>query len=515
MRFPLPAQMDRREAEKRDEALIQEFTARLQQRERVPEYDALVKSFVGEPNLQALEKLERFLREHGTLDISTETRPWKDTDGEVREVTITRATKTTMWPMGTNYWVKDNVMIAYALIQAEQVELGRELLLSALTLMSSVAQLKRFRTVITNSDPAVWDSQNNWPHIFFEIEDNLNVARPVSWAHKQIAWQALACRTLELLERGLIAWEDLTEKHKQFLSMIVPFLAKIRFWEHENSSCWEEIPARRSSALAWDVATLRRLQRAAQDKRCAFLWQSEFAPNNFHQTCAALITQGLSALTRQLPFEAPLYEKESPRFREADALLLYLFMTDMPLTQEQEEQILAQVRRLEDPVSGGILRYHNDTYQRQGYFRNTVVYDLKQIMGAPSGNASGDAAFTSRTQLLSSGRQAAWVHPIWQLSWLMGKRYHETSQERYWHMQRAYFERGLKSVTGHHEVSLSEGEDGYFQVISLPSLRITEAYLTDVGSDGKEYIFPSPHTPLNWAIGEAIYAFAMMKKSLK
>jgi hypothetical protein len=43
---------------------------------------------------------------------------------------------------------------------------------------------------------------------------------------------------------------------------------------------------------------------------------------------------------------------------------------------------------------------------------------------------------------------------------------------------------------------------------------MTECYISEKSSAGKVLVFPSPHTPLNWAVAEMFNAFGIRREVL-
>lgn len=469
-------------------------------------FEPLVTAFEAEPSARQLSALASFLEEAGAFSIPIETRDWPDSSGKIQSVSITRAAHTPMWPMGTHWWARDNTLIAVRFIEAGQltgdtgkVALGKRLLLSALTIMSSRAQLKRFENIISSRDPAFRNNPHNWPHIFLEIAGNLNAAKVEPWAHKQDAWQMLAYYTLMFLEAGVLTEADLTDNHRSFFKLLAPFLATVEYWHQESSGSWEEITAVRTSVLAWETLLLAALERHG------------------YAVEPGLLDKGIASVMRQLPYESPGYPTNSPRYREADAALIYLLQLEYPhfladrlgrgrtWADKLEQQILEQIRRLDDLVSGGIRRYQGDSYQRVSFFRNTTAQKLQALYGKPSGDASGEEHFTGRDKVVPAGREAAWTHFVWQLAaW-------SARHKEYRALHQEYLHRGLRLLTGDREISVAQRADGGMKIINLPSLRFPECYITEILTDGSELVFPSPHTPLNWAVAEAATAFAQLR----
>lgn len=489
---------------KQDEALARELSRRVARRQGL---DGL-RPYISTPAFgnEDIVHLENLLGEQGALQLETQQVLWRDVDGEERNVKVLRAAHTDMWPMGTNWWARDNVLIASRLLESGQDSLGKELLLSVLTILSSQSQLQRMR-------------EGTWPQIFLTIANNLNAQREEAWAHTQDAWQMTAYITLQALDTGKIQLDDLTEKHKQFLSLVVPFLEKVRYWQVENNGSWEEIGAVRTSVLAWETRLIDLVRRLSQQDEFAFL-RSVIPVDQ-------LLQKGVEVVARQLPFESPGYPKDDPRYREADAALIYLLQLDYPAwlaeylgnneawAQELETKLLAQINRLSDPYTGGIRRYLQDSYQGINFFFPSTAEQLKQLYGSPSADASGHGTFVGRRELVPAGREAAWAHFAWQLSAWAGRRYHETGKQHYAVLQTNYLQRELKLITGRNEVSIDLDATGQARVIDIPAWRIPEAHLAVIGRGEELLTIPSPHTPLNWAVGEAIHAMAMMKKSLE
>jgi hypothetical protein len=476
-----------------------------------------------------LAKFKAMGAKRGLFDIRFEQRPWRDSDGEKRVFTLARAASTDMFPMGTHYWLRDNAIIGARFSKLEDRSYqrrGRELLLSCLTFISSVAQLKRFEGIVQSKSRAFVSSVTNWPRIFAAIDDNLTTQRHEGWAHKQDAWQMLAWYVLEALEEGRLAHGDLTDKHKRFLGMIVPFLAKVSFWRCENSGSWEEIEAVRTSVRAWEHRLIVRIAELARKPQYRFFVDgytgargylgARYNKVDLFRAAEILDREASRVMLKDLPYESPMYSRSDPRFRRGDAALIYLLELDYVgflgaragknkrWVQAMEERLLKGVLALQDDRSGGIARYHRDTYQRCGFFRSLTAAKLIKLYGAPSGDASGK--FAERHLLVPRGRQAAWTHFVWQLAAWAGERFAVTGEKRFRVLHDRFFVQGLKLITGK-EASLDLDEHSVSRIIRIPSWRMPECYIADITPDGSEMQFPSPHTPLNWAVCEMINAF--------
>lgn len=500
-----------------DERLITDLAARVARRKPVWTY-------AGQPVDEVIQTLDSL----GALAIKTGSVLWTDTDGESRSVTIMRAASTDMWPMGTNWWARDNALVAARLIEAgavvgdlKQIALGKDLLLSALTIMSSVSQLERFKNAIESNDPAYRNHPHHWPHIFLNIKENLNAAHLEPWAHKQDAWQIVAYYVLQFMQSGILTEASLTDKHRKFLSLIVPFLAAVEYWQQENSGSWEEIAAVRTSVLAWETSLIDMIIRMAEKSR----WRWLVKMYEGKQDTELLLKRGVEQVVKQLPYESPGYKSDDPRYREADAALIYLLLLDYPALaarvfgynqvwiEQMEQEILEQVERLIDTRTGAIRRYLNDSYQGVGFFRQETVQKLNKLYGAPSGDASGMEHFTGRRAIVPPGPEAAWVHPVWQLVGWSARRFQETHDQRYTAIHQRFLKSALSLMTQENDASLDLDADGNSRVIDIPAGRISECYLTEITLTGQELLFPSPHTPLNWAVAEAIAALARTRES--
>jgi hypothetical protein len=403
--------------------------------------------------LKTLLSLEKKYIHRGTFEFSV-----KKVRYMQENLTILGAASTDMWPMGTHFWVRDNALIGKRLLFYESFDLkltrnynnlGKKLLLSTLSIMSTKSQLTRMRRVILSNNPKFVDNVNNWPQIFLCIKDNLLGKKYESWAHKQDAWQILAHSILLGLESTKISFTELSSAHREFLSLLVPFLAKVKFYKQENSGSWEEIEACRSSVIAWDLALLHDISRLHHAKQFAFLIKGfgryrsklpkEVCNKSFEACLRTLLTLGARQLKKKIPYEAAEYPRSDARYRKEDAALIYLLQLNTPhmvakilnLTQawvtQKEHELLSAINSLFDPRTGGHKRYHRDSYQRFGFFREKTVRKLKELYGGASGDASKN--FKARDTLVPKGPEAAWVHFTWQLSAWAGRRYQKTSKK--------------------------------------------------------------------------------------
>ena len=128
-----------------------------------------------------LEEIEKHLIASNTTKIATyEPEQEVMVGGIARKVTIVPATElngTSHGDMSSMLYLRDQIQSASALMElnlqdkvrySKEGETGRALLLSALHLMSTESQLKRFEHVIEVGEAA---SQEDWPHISLLFND--------------------------------------------------------------------------------------------------------------------------------------------------------------------------------------------------------------------------------------------------------------------------------------------------------------------------------------------------------
>lgn len=487
--------------------------------------------------------LASYLEKSGAFNLTPERRVWRDVDGESRMVTLTRAALTPMWPMGTNVWMRDNALIADRLLRGTTSKLpsvrrragvGKRIMTSMLTLSSSATQLLRMETVVMT--PAMAENPHHWPHIFLLIKDNLNAARVERWAHKQDAFQMVAVLAFDALSRGQLKPADFTDKHKRFLGLLLPFLIAVDHTRTPNSGSWEELEALRTSVLAWNLAVLDRLEIALQGPLNHAInagWEefrgalpASYRTLDLPAAIKKEMRKTALVLERLLPDEMPEYPKKDPRRRSADAALHYLLQLgtvplvmrvlkkDVPWGRRKGLKLLKHIDELSDARTGGIHRFRDDFYQMQGFFRHLTVAKLKALYGSVSGDASGMADYVGRKEIMREGRMAAWTHFVWQHAAWAGRRALDTRDPKMRVLHDRMFWRGLCLLTGEGEVSLEETEHGRMRVIRVPPMRMPECYISDALPDGTVVTFPTPHTPLNWSVGEMLDAFAVREELL-
>jgi hypothetical protein len=481
-----------------------------------------------------LTAVQALLTRHGALDLPLMEAGSVQVDSAVRRVSIVPATDIAADPsvhhgeMSAMFYLRDHVQAASALMELfladparYQAEGGvaRELLHSALHLISTPAQLARFAAVVAHGDTG----QSGWPHISLWFDD-LGAEKPNGWRNKQDSFQMLAYLVLDALDRGFLGPDELLPAHRQFLRYVAPFLRAVGFPRHETSGSWEENAARRTSVLAVETALLHKMRVLADRGKAEFLADRP----DFTAQVAGMVDAGLREIGRRIPFESPDYHPGSIRYRRADASLAYLLMYGLPelladartpigasarpmTVHEIEAMVLDTLDGLTDPVTGAVIRYAEDSYQRVNFHTHQVQATIRAIKREIKANAEArggdmdlDRKQRMRGRLTPRGREAAWTHPLGQLAaWAARRHLHtrRTDPEQ----SRAYRDLGVRylkgmlaTVTGEDQWHAVLGEDGDYHVRNVPPYRVPECYVTYRDDDGRELIVPSPHTPLNW-----------------
>lgn len=478
--------------------------------------------------------VETLLTRRGALDLPVIEAGSVQVDGAPRRVSIVAATDITADPtvrhgeMSAMFYLRDHVQAASAMMElflrdpvryAAEGDIGRELIHSALHLMSTPSQLARFAAVVERGDAG----QADWPHISLWFDD-LDAEKPNTWRNKQDSFQMLAFLVLDAVQRGFVGPDELLAAHKEFLAFVVPFLRAVGFPRYESSGSWEEVTARRTSVMAVETALLHKIRVLADNEALGFLADRA----DFTAGVDTMVNAGLSEIGRRIPFESPDYAPGSVRHRRADAALAYLLMYGLPellaearvpigeqarpmTAPEIETLVLDALRTLEDPVTGGIMRYAEDSYQRVNFHTyevqatvRAIKEEVKADAEARGGDLDLDRKQEMRGRLTPRGREAAWTHPLGQLAaWAARRSLHTREKDleqarHYRELGMHYLNRMLATVTGEDQWHAVLREDGDYHVREVPHYRVPECYVTYRADQGDELIVPSPHTPLNW-----------------
>lgn len=504
---------------------------------------------IAQPDYSAdqLELLEAHLKAMGTLDIPLVTGHTLTIDGVEHSVSLLGATEladdgANHGEMSKMFYLRDHIQAAYALMElhlqdperySEEGQLGRHMLFSVMHCMSTPAQLKRFENVI-NLGPAA--TQEDWPHISLWFDD-LRGEAPNGWRNKQDTMQMLAHLSLDSIDRGFINETDVSQSHKRFLGSVVPLLTAVGFPNYETSGSWEEVAARRTSVLAIETAIMHKISTmVAQGKNVDFLAEAyersgvhATTGRTFYEQVEYMLDQGLREVGRRLPFESPDYDKNSVKYREADAALAYVLMyglpqmlaaKNIPIGKDQktaseyeiEDIVLKQIESLIDQKTHGILRYKGDSYQRVNFHTGVV----QKIIGAIKARVKSEAAEAGmevnleqkqalRDLLTPQGREASWVHPLGQVSSWAAKRHiealranDELGAERYRRLSLRYLNYNLSNVTGGSTYNTALNAEGKYQIKPIKPYRVPECLITYQTANGDACTVASPHTPLNW-----------------
>lgn len=471
-----------------------------------------------------LFELEQLLAVNGTTAIPIADGFMVEVDDVPRPVSIVAATDTNAshGDMSSMLYLRDHIQAASALMELylhnpgkykTEGEQAKTLLLSALHLMSTKAQLARFNEVIARGVAA---SQEDWPHISLFFND-LAGEKPNGWRNKQDSFQMLAYLACDAIMRGFLHEDELLPSHKTFLASVAPLLKSVGFPLYENSGSWEELEARRTSVMTVETALLGKMQQLLRAGKAGFLAEQSSLIDE-------LFAAGLHELGHRLPNESPDYAKDDIKYRTADAALIYVLLYDISkllvdaqitigdhgvMTQRQiEDLVLERLAELDDLLISGIIRYKDDSYQRVNFHTNQVqqiIHDIKQRVKDEAKEHGGQIDLNTkqrlRGELTPKGREAAWTHPLGQLASWAAKRSCETTDDesaRYHQHSIEYLNRMLILVTGDNDWHAVLGEDGYYKVVQAPAFKLPECYVTYRTADG-EFVVPSPHTPLNWS----------------
>jgi hypothetical protein len=477
-----------------------------------------------------LSELEGFLDQKGTLAIPVKSDFSVMVGGMRQNVSVVAATETDAnhGDMSSMLYLRDHVQAASVLMELSlsdpnnyqrEGEMGKSLLLSALHLMSTPAQLERFKHIIERGEA----SQEDWPHISLLFND-MEAKEPNGWRNKQDTFQMLAFLACDALERGYLVVSELTQPHKRFLGYVAPLLQAVRYPKYENSGSWEEVAANRTSVMAIETALLHKIMMlTAKNEELGFLLGGLSTGD-----LAAMYDNGLHELGRRLPFESPDYPKDSIKYREADAALAYVLMYGIPklLADEEipigprreimdehaiEDLVLQELTSLIDPETGAMRRYDGDSYQRVNFHTSGVQKTIANIkrtvkQEAGSGEIDLDKKQLLRGELTPKGREAAWTHPLGQLSAWAAKRSIQAYKngqsddtQRYRMLSIRFLNHALASVTGENDWHAVLDANNRYTVQKASANRLPECYVTYETPDGKTFIVPSPHTPLNWS----------------
>jgi hypothetical protein len=273
----------------------------------------------------------------------------------------------------------------------------------------------------------------------------------------------------------------------------------------------------------------------------------EGTDTDFGQTLDGLTQAGLHELGARLPFESPDYDPDSIKYREGDAALVYLLRydlprlladnnipiainDDMPMTAaEIEYAVLAELFKLIDPTTNGMIRYEDDSYQGINFHTNEVQLIVKGIKRKVQHDAkqNGDVVDLDqkqslRGQLTPQGKPPAWTHPLGQLSSWAAKRartaeFEGDTDTAEWYAKLSTFclNSALSTVTGENQWHAVLDENGKYVIRQVPQDKQPECIVANKPQHGTLFNTPSSHTPLNWStamLKEAVGMLGMYTK---
>lgn len=500
--------------------------------------------------------LEDFLNEKGTIKIPLLDGFLVMVNGIPRAVSIVTATELSSEApnrsdMTSMLYLRDQVQAASVLMDLylrdplkyeDEAADARTLLFSALHLMSTSAQLERFNDVIKRGSEA---GQADWPHISLLFND-MEALGPNDWRNKQDTFQMLAYTTFDAIERGFIDVNELDNAHKQFLGSVVPLLEAVGFPKYENSGSWEEVEAHRTSVMAIETALLHKMKTMRENGTdLGFLEDgyNSVHTDNFDDTLRTMLDEGLQELGRRLPYESPNHENEPIKFREADAALAYVLMYDIPdlladtktpvgpekevLSRRQvEDLVLGQLSTLFDPETNGMLRYKDDSYLRNVTNKtHEIIKGIKQQVKKEAEETGREIDLDKkqmlRNELTPKGREAAWTHPLGQLSaWAAGRSLKATEignfaeAEEYRVLSTQFLNRMLSTITGENQWHATLDTNNRYGVQRVSPYKLPECYVAYETNTGETFTTPSPHTPLNWSSATAKQAIGLLRMSM-
>lgn len=503
-----------------------------------------------------LDRFERKLDREGTFNVPIIWREVEIDDMPRRMPLVTATEGADHGDMSSMIYLRDQIQVARSYMElatcdpdegryAEKADMGRQLILSSLHLMSTPRQLDRFATAIGN--PGATPKQHEWPIISFPLGD-LEATKPNGWRNNQDSFQMLADLTFDALNRGFISPEDLLESNKKFLSSVVPFMEAVGYPKHESSGTWEEYIANRTSVISVETSLLYKMKTALQGpqaEQLAFLemgYANHGGQGALPDKLEDMVRAGLTELGGRWPFESPDYDTRDIKYREADAALAYGLMYDIPDLLEKyeipiaiagnqpqsamvlEDLLLEQLDSLMDPETGAMKRYNRDSYLRLDFLLHAVQANLAAVKSRIARVALRnerepdlEAKDRLRDGVVPKGRQAAWPHPVAQLSaWAARRQMRALSlgqtfaAERYHHLSVTYLNQSSRSITGANHYNIVRQNEVSYGVQKVTPFRMPEAMVSYTDSKGV-MIVPSPHTQLNWAAATQGEAFGMCR----
>lgn len=411
----------------------------------------------GDYGLGDVERIERALRVHGTLEFES-----------LRTGVFPAAAHADAAAGYANAWLRDNVYVAMA-----HHECGRSAVAARVANAFYDYFWKyraRFEAIISGAADA--NDAMRRPHVRFD-GNRLEELRDQHWSHAQNDALGYSLWFLCALTRQRVL--NLGPRAVATLSLFANYFSAIRFWQDEDSGHWEETRHRSASSIGTVVAGLRELHALVEERADEF---SVFGGDGrLGDTTANLMQQGAAALAAILPSEC--VQDERLKRRRYDAALVFLVEPLNVVTPAMADTIVADVQQhLLGKV--GIRRYLGDSYWAPNY---------DELLPAAERTRDFSEDVEARNRLLDRvGNEAQWCifDPI--LSRHFGRRYSAARAPQDRERQRWHFERALSQVTA--------------------EWRCPELYYLKHGA----YI-ANPHTPLLWTQANLKMALAAMRST--
>lgn len=371
-----------------------------------------------------------------------------------------------------NVWVRDTVHIAYARYRCGYVSEAAKATQALMTHFTN--ERSRFRNIISGRADA--NLPMNRPHVRFNGKRMEEI--PEKWPHAQndalgyFIW--LYC--LMASER---VYTPQDESLRQ-LAYIVLYLAKIEYWQDEDSGHWEEVRKVASSSIGAVVAGLQQMASYLKSRKVDTISTEDGVVDT--GLVNWLIARGDEALHAILPWDSRQPGKE----RRYDAALLFLVY---PLSVVNEQTATKIVNDVQEHLQGnyGIKRYIGDSFW---------CADYKSLVSEQERTADFSDDIASRDRLLKPGQEAQWCVFDSIISIIYGRNYQATGEKYDWERQGYYFNRALRQIAERRDAP---------GVLQCPELY----YLDD------ERYVPNDVMPLLWAQANLSLAFEYMKRSAR
>lgn len=368
-----------------------------------------------------------------------------------------------------NVWVRDNIYIALAHLEAGQWKVAQ----SAVEAIATFYRRSRHRFEAIIEGRVDSGLPMNRPQVRFDGVHLVEIA--ARWAHAQndalgyFLW--LYCR---------LACDGRLEPDGELLALLAFYFQRIRYWEDEDSGHWEERRKVSASSIGTVVAGLRALRKLLTQNRapaCRF--------GSREVTVAVLdtlVAAGEQTLATILPAEC--VQPDPNKIRRYDAALLFLIYPLAVVDDALGQRIVTDVlKHLQGDY--GIRRYLGDSYW-------TADYKDKLPPGERTADVSERQA--QRDALAKPGEEAQWCifDPI--VSIIAGGSYQRTGNPIDLERQVHHLNRALGQITG---PDCPQG-----------AMRCPEAYYLEHG----RYV-PNDHVPLLWTQANLWLALLAMRQS--